>query len=284
MLHLNQEAFQAEYKLLQERIATIYRHDLLHLSIMHGNGNVFILVDEHLNQLSRSLVNSHVTREMCEFFQTIKIDGISFLRRTEKDVKMTFFDRDGTAEPKCGNGLRCSTLYAYDRGYIASQDTILTDDGLKTVRIVDGRVFVGIGPGREFQDLKNGQYFVFSSVPHLVMFVDDVLKVDVKKCGAELRYNQELCERVGHPEGIHVNFLQEDTDRIRIRTYEVGVEDETLSCGSGVAGAAFVANRIKNVPFPIRMQTNCGVMQVDENQQGLVISGIVEYLFTPPQA
>lgn len=284
MLHLKQEAFLAEYKLLQERIATRYGYSHLHFSVMHGNGNVFILVDESLNHVSHEHVNSHFAREMCGQMQAIKIDGISFLRRTEAGAKMTFFDRDGTAEPMCGNGLRCSALYAYHRGYITAQDRILTDDGIKPVEIRDGQVSVNIGHGREFQRLPNGHYFVFSSIPHLVIFVDDVLAIDVKKCGAAWRYNQELCEFLGHPEGIHVNFLQVESDLIRIRTYEVGVEDETLSCGSGVAGAAFVVNRVKKIPFPLRIQTNYGAMSVDENRQGLTISGIVEYLFTPSQA
>lgn len=281
MLSLNCEAFQREYKMLQDHIANFYECDKLQFSVMHGNGNIFIIMDESLNHIPTMHVNSHFAREICEFFQTIRIDGISFLRQTDRHVKMTFFDRDGTEEPMCGNGLRCLALYAYDRKYITNHDAILTDDGLKNVNIRGGRVYVGVGHGREFQQVAEGQYFVFSSVPHLVLFVDDILDVDVKKCGAILRYNKELCESVGHPEGIHVNFLQDCADHVRIRTYEVGVEDETLSCGSGVAGSAFVMNRIKQLPFPIHMQTNYGEMRVDEDTHGLIISGLVEYLFTP---
>src|SRR5262249_53722380 len=153
--------------------------------------------------------------------------------------------------------------------------------GEKWVSAIDARVRVGLGDGREFQKLSHERYFVFSGLPHLVVVVDDVDGVDVKKLGAALRYDDALCRRLRHPEGLHVDFMrQHGPDEISIRTYEVGVEDETLACGTGAAGSAFVANRAWLMPFPIRVRTRGGEMIVEENEHGLVIGGTAEYLFS----
>ena len=103
---------------------------------------------------------------------------------------------------------------------------------------------MALGSGREFRKVADDQYFVFSGLPHLVVLVDDVTLVDVQTVGSALRYDEWLCLMLGHPEGLHVDFMQRNLVRIRIRTYEVGVEDETLACGTGVAASAFVAHRV----------------------------------------
>lgn len=278
--------FDLEAQTLEQEIALLQRGTIdglplatLHFAIMHGNGNVILVLDEALSQLPRQYVSSRFARALCEQVQSVRVDGISFVRLVDGKVKMTFFDRDGTAEPMCGNGLRCSTQYAYDRGYIASQDQILTDDGRKPVAIEAGIVRVSLSHGRELARVADDRYFVFTSVAHLVILCDAIDTIDVTAVGRRYRYDAALCVALGHPEGLHVNFVQPAGDALLVRTYEVGVEDETLSCGTGVAAAAYIANRVLAWPFPVAVATRGGMMAVDEDQSGLLISGLVEYIF-----
>jgi diaminopimelate epimerase len=279
-MQINQPLLQKELEQFNQKVHQGLRFKQLKFSIMHGNGNVILVLDEKRSQITADHITPALAQSVCEFFHAVRIDGIAFLRIHDHKVKMTFFDRNGTAEPMCGNGLRCSAHYAYQQGYLSADSSILTDDGEKKIHIVDVTVHAALGPGREFQKVADNQYFVFSSVPHLVVFVDDLAVIDVKKQGAILRYDPHICQLVNHPEGVHVDFLKEEADHIQIRTYEVGVEDETLSCGSGAAGCAYVAHKVKGYSYPIRVQTNCGDIVVNNNEHGLVISGIVEYLYS----
>jgi diaminopimelate epimerase len=256
----------------------------LRYSVMHGNGNVILVVDEALSGISDRQVGSDLAREVCQSFRSVRVDGIAFVRVDGPAVRMTYFERDGTHSQMCGNALRCVTRYGSDRGYLAvDTDLVLTDDGPKRVSARDGVVRVGLGAGREFQQVAPDRYFVFSGLPHLVLLVDqdaDLDAVDVQTEGARLRWDAALCQRLGHPEGLHVDFVQRDSVGIRVRTYEVGVEAETLACGTGVGGSAYVAHRVWDLPYPIRVTVRGGEMQVDEAAEGLSISGVVEYLFT----
>ena len=196
---------------------------------------------------------------------------------------MTYFERDGTHSQMCGNALRCVTRYGTEQGYLrADSDVVMTDDGPKWVSAAGGAIRVTVGMGREFQQVARDRYFVFSGLPHLVLLLDDLDDldaIDVKTAGAALRYDEQLCRQLNHPEGLHVNFMQRHQDGIRIRTYEVGVEDETLACGTGAAGSAYVACQIWKLAYPIHVVVRGGDMQVDHTERGLVISGVTGHLF-----
>ena len=250
------------------------------LSIMHGNGNVIAVLDEGVTGLSSGHVTGELARAICLSFHSLRVDGICFLRRSSGALSMIYFERDGTHSTMCGNGLRCSAHYAYDRNYIAAQDRILTEDGWKTVTVSAGTVRVGLGPAREFRRLDSSSAFVFTGLPHLVLFVDNLDSLDVRTAGALLRYDKALCDDFGHPEGIHVDFVQHlRPDQIRVRTYEVGVEDETLSCGTGAVASAYVAHRMNDAPFPVQILTAGGELVVGQEQGGLTLSGVTDYLW-----
>lgn len=252
----------------------------LRFSIMHGNGNVIVVVDEARSGLADLQVDGALGRAVCESFRAVQIDGIAFLRRNGGQVKMTYFERDGTHSQMCGNALRCLTRYCQDRGYLPSEAVIATDDGDKWVGTADGVIRVALGPGREFRKVTHDQYFVFSGLPHLVVLVDDLDSIDVKTAGAALRYDEALCLLLEHPEGLHVDFMRQRPDGVSIRTYEVGSEDETLACGTGVAGSAFVANMVWGLSFPVPVFTRGGLMTVEDGESGLVISGVTDYLLS----
>lgn len=245
--------------------------------VMHGNGNIILVVDLDLSNIAPSELTGQIAKELCEAFTSFRVDGVAFVDQKKGTCRMIFFDRDGTRESMCGNGLRCVTRYYYDKGIINGEGYIETDDGRKWVLATTSRVSVAVGTGREFQLLNEGA-FVFTGVAHLVVFTDDVDSVNVWQEGARLRYDPKICHQVGHPEGVHVDFLTLRDGFIDERTYEVGVEGETLSCGTGVAAAAYVTHRLNGWQYPITVRTRGGIMTVEENFYGLVISGEVGYL------
>lgn len=279
MLTLDRRALDVDYAGLGRRSVNGVPLENLKFSIMHGNGNVIVVVDEPLSGITARDVDGTLGREVCQSFRAVRVDGIAFLRRDSDRFRMTYFERDGTHSQMCGNALRCSTRYCWEQGYIADEAFIRTDDGDKWVSAVDGVVRVALGPGREFRKVADGRYFVFSGLPHLVVVVDDLDRVDVRTQGAALRYDEALCRRLGHLEGLHVDFMRQEGAGIAIRTYEVGVEDETLACGTGTAGSAFIAHQVWSLPFPVSVRTRGGVISVDEDEHGLLISGTTDYLF-----
>jgi diaminopimelate epimerase len=277
-------ALRAEHEELRQRKVAGIDAGRLSFSIMHGNGNVILVVDEALSGLAGPEIGSELARELCESFRAVRIDGVSFVRTAGGLVRMTYFDRDGTNAQMCGNGLRCVTRYGTEQGYLRPDaDLVMTDDGPKWVSAAGGIIRVEIGAGREFQQVAADRYFVFSGVAHLVVLLDDLADldaVDVRAEGAGLRYDDLLCRRLNHPEGLHVDFMQRYPDAVRIRTYEVGVEDETRACGTGAAGAAYVASRVWGLPYPLRVVVQDGELRVEETGHGLVISGVTGHLFS----
>jgi diaminopimelate epimerase len=270
-----------DYRGFRCRTARGVAFSRLRFAIMHGNGNIILVLDEQLSGLSEQQVDGVLAREICQSYTALRVDGIAFVRSSGDPVRMTYFERDGTHSTMCGNALRCVTRYCAERGYLSGpEDVIRTDDGVKWVSAAGGRVHVELGPGREFRQVAEGQYFAFSGLAHLVLLTDDLAGVDVLAVARPLRYDTELCARLAHPEGLHVNFMQRLADGIGVRTYEVGVEDETLACGTGVAASAFVANRVWGLPFPMRVRVRGGEMTVHHNERGLLISGTTSYLFS----
>jgi diaminopimelate epimerase len=284
MLDPDRHALRADYDRLCFRGVPGIVVEQLAFSIMHGNGNVILIVDEALSGLSDLDIGSDLARELCESFHALRVDGIAFVRTSAAQVRMTYFDRDGTNASMCGNALRCVTRYGAERGYLRADgaDIVMTDDGPKWVSADGGRIRVSLGPGREYRRVAADQYFVFTGVAHLVVLLGDrrdLEAIDVKTAGAAFRNDSGLCRWLNHPEGLHVDFMKRHEDGIQIRTYEVGVEDETRACGTGSAASAYVARRIWGLPHPLRVIVRDGEIQVEETQRGLLISGVTGHLF-----
>jgi diaminopimelate epimerase len=281
MLDLDLDSLDAECSDLRRCHASAAMKPLA-FSLMHGDGNVILVVDEALSGLSETGIDGGLARELCGAFRSVRVDGVAFVRTGTTTVRMTYFERDGTRSQMCGNALRCVTHYGAEQGYLrADSDRVMTDDGPKWVSAAGGAVRVAVGSGREFQRVAEDRYFVFSGLPHLVLLLGDdadLAAIDVKTAGAALRFDVELCRRLNHPEGLHVDFMQRSEDGVRIRTYEVGVEDETLACGTGAAGSAYVAHQAWKLPFPVRVTVPGGEMQVDSTEHGLLISGVTGHL------
>ncbi len=201
----------------------------------HGAGNDFILIDnrkENLN-LSQELVQT-----MCKRHTGIGSDGLMLLENSDKfDFKMQFFNPDGSKGMMCGNGGRCIVRFTSDLGIIKNKTQFEAPDGLHWAEIKGETVYLGMN-NIENLELKGDDFIIDSGAPHYIKFTDDIDKLDVKFEGQKIRYSAEYAEA-----GINVNFVQLENNHIKIRTYERGVEDETLACGTGIVAAAIASSQ-----------------------------------------
>lgn len=240
---------------------------------MDGCGNSFLVVDEMKMPLagldraaiSRALANQHDT------------DGVLYVDRRQGLPAMKIFDRDGTEETMCGNGLRCATRYFHDTCIPASRFSILTGDGEKEVSVRENRIEVNLGEARDYRRIAPHLHYVFTGVPHVVVIGAEIDLESARILGRSLREEKSLCEFVGHPEGVNVNFIWRNAQGIAVRTYEVGVENVTQSCGTGSAASAYVASRVFGTALPVITASPGGELEVRAAGDQLTICGITRY-------
>lgn len=203
----------------------------------HGNGNDFIIIDNRSGEvdLSREQVAF-----LCDRHFGIGADGLMLLEaRSSYDFSLKYYNSDGNESTMCGNGGRCMTAFANELGIIPNAARFLAIDGDHEAEILskDGNTcLVSLKmkdtlPGEIFND----GYFIDSGSPHFVVFVADVKAIDVLSEGRRLRYDKRF-----EPGGCNVNFVEIIPGGISVRTYERGVENETLSCGTGVTASALI--------------------------------------------
>ncbi|MGW4844625.1 hypothetical protein [Nocardia brasiliensis] len=250
------------------------------LQLMHGNGNV-IAVLAGFRGSATLRERATLARYVCAQFTTVRVDGVAFLRWTESMVRFWFHDRDGTYEPTCGNGLRCATRLLSDLGQLTGRTEIVTDIGPRRVRMAHGEPVVSVGSPREGRRLGPNCFFVVTDIPHLVLLYGPVDDVDVAMHGSRMAHDRRLCRAVGHPEGLHVDFVALTAAGIDLRTYEIGVEDETAACGTGAAAAACIATWLGFHRMPVEVCTRGGTLVVSSERGELFITGQVDYLVRP---
>ena len=246
---------------------------------MQGAGNDFILVDD------RTATFPEHDRAYLEWLGSRRVgvgcDGIILLQCSEvADVRMRFFNPDGEEQDMCGNGARCLARWAFDLGATAARLTIETDAGLVSADVLGNKVRLVLTQptqARENVEVDEGKSvdFVNTGVPHAVMLVDDVASVNVPKVGTFLRNHTAFA-----PAGTNANFVQVESDgALSIRTYERGVEAETLACGTGAAASAWVAVQRGWSSFPVVVHCLGGDLEIDFCEQGLTLFGGAEYVF-----
>jgi diaminopimelate epimerase len=240
---------------------------------MDGCGNSFLVVDEmkmplaglDRSVISRALANQHDT------------DGVLYVDRWQGLPAMKIFDRDGTEETMCGNGLRCATRYFHDTCIPESRFSILTGDGEKAVSVRENQVEVNLGEARDYRQIAPHLHYVFTGVPHVVVIGAEIDLESARILGKSLREEKSLCEFVGHPEGVNVNFIWRNAQGIAVRTYEVGVENVTQSCGTGSAASAYVASRVFGTALPVIAASPGGELEIRAVDDQLTICGITRY-------
>ena len=205
-----------------------------------GAGNDFILID---NRNGVFTPEPGLIARLCDRHFGIGADGVMTLTHSaEIDCSMRYYNADGSEGEMCGNGARCFTLFAEHLGIGGETKFFDAADGLHTARILRtkglaGEIELGMIAVREIRT-GEGWWFLNTGVPHYVEFVDDLDSVDVVGRGRPIRY-----DTARFPQGTNVNFVQvSGTGTIRVRTYERGVENETLACGTGATAAAIVTS------------------------------------------
>jgi diaminopimelate epimerase len=243
-----------------------------------GSGNDFVVIDNRdgkVEEFLRSLnldIKEFVKR-VCAFHTGVGADGLILIENPENPgnhFKWQFFNSDGSAAEMCGNGSRCAVRFAFDEGIVGKEVRFETLAGVIKAYVLDGgkRIKVQLTPPKDYREVSLSLdtqsiegYFINTGVPHFVAVVNDLEKIDVKKLGRAIRFHPEF-----QPKGTNVNFVErEGEDAIRIRTYERGVEGETLACGTGATASAIVAYKNGIVSKrPVRVLTKGGeVLAID---------------------
>ena len=223
-----------------------------------GTGNDFILLDNRqgiYNDLTPKQVNLLCNRKF-----GIGADGLMLLNNKDGfDFEMKYFNSDGKEGSMCGNGARCILKFASMLGIKKSSYNFSAVDGIHEGEIdLNGEISLKMKDVNVVETFVN-HYVLDTGSPHFVKPVGDVMKIDVVAEGRTIRNSKEFAE-----EGINVNFVETlDEDKIYVRTYERGVEDETLSCGTGVTAAALISAHNDNGFNRVEVKTTGGRLSVE---------------------
>ena len=243
-----------------------------------GTGNDFILIDDRNERLS--LNNEHISK-LCSRKFGIGSDGVIVIRdKIGYDFEMIFYNPDGS-QSFCGNGSRCAVLFAYHMGVITRETKFWSTDGehianIKDSSIVELKMYDPIVINKK----SSSSFFVDTGSPHFVEFRNEIETMDfINEC-KKIRFNDEY-----NKEGVNVNFIEKNGSGIKMRTYERGVENETLSCGTGVTAAALVyANNEAVKNGEIDVITSGGKLKVRYNKNAdqftdIWLIGPAQYVF-----
>lgn len=228
-----------------------------------GTGNDFIILD-HYHKEAPALTSKQIHR-LCDRRFGIGADGLMILAKKEGyDFEMIYYNADGNASSMCGNGGRCLTKFAWHQGIHKSSYHFIASDGEHFSEIeTNGKVKLKM-KDVDTVDEHSGHAILDTGSPHYVKFSSNVAEIDVVTAGREIRYSNHFAS-----EGINVNFVETtDEDSIYVRTYERGVEDETLSCGTGVTAAALVSAHNENGFNRVEVQTKGGKLSVEYDKTG----------------
>ncbi len=249
---------------------------------MHGAGNDFILVDDR--SLGFPAFDSAFIARICDRRRGIGAEGVLLIQppATSSHFRMRFFNPDGSEVDMCGNGARCIARLAHELGAAPADMSIETAAGPVRAEILHPLVRLHLPPPRdwrlnlsmtwEMQEIP--LHVVNSGVPHAVAVVQDLADVDVQALGSLIRRHSLFA-----PAGTNADFIEiTGPDSLAIRTYERGVEAETLACGTGIAAAALVAEKLGLVRAPVHVKT-AGGDTLEVGLSPLTLTGPAEHSF-----
>jgi diaminopimelate epimerase len=261
---------------------------MLRFTKMNGAGNDFVMLDNRTGQLRLAPVQ---IARICDRHRGIGADGILMLERATNgaDFRMRYYNADGGEAEMCGNGARCFARFASRVAGPMEKLSFETPAGVIGAELQGDLVRLEMSEPKDLQvgvtvplpDREVAAHFVNSGVPHVVVPVDELEDVDVRGLGSSIRRHDLFA-----PKGANVNFLKERDERqIAIRTYERGVEDETLACGTGVVASALIFAATKKTDGPIGVLVRGGSeLQVDFKRDGdqfknVTLTGPAEFVF-----
>jgi diaminopimelate epimerase len=244
-----------------------------------GAGNDFVMIDNRSQQYQFS---TQQIQQLCDRHFGIGSDGLILLENSSTaDFKMIYFNSDGRESTMCGNGGRCIVAFAKYLSLITRTTTFEAIDGMHYAEVIKDNYIRLQMKDVSSVERYNNDFVLNTGSPHYVKVVENVNTINVYEEGRKIRYSEPF-----KAQGINVNFLQiVDENTIIVRTYERGVENETLSCGTGVTASAIVASILFNKPkYSVSVSTKGGTLQVDfelknNTYQNVFLSGNAEYVF-----
>ena len=237
----------------------------INFSKYQGTGNDFVIIDNRQNNI---VLTTEQIAFICDRKKGIGADGLMLLDNKEGyDFEMIYYNANGLEGSMCGNGGRCLTQFAYDIGLNKKLFNFIAIDGPHESTInEDGWVYLKMSDVNAVEkniDSDTPFFVLNTGSPHYIEMVDSINSVDVFGLGQMIRFNDRF-----KSEGINVNFVQQQDDKIFVRTYERGVENETLSCGTGVTAAALISGIEKLGEQTIQIETLGGKLAVRFNNKG----------------
>ena len=261
---------------------------MLRFTKMNGAGNDFILFDNRTGDID---LDRDQIAQLCDRHRGIGADGVLLLENSTNgaDFRMRYFNADGGEAEMCGNGARCFARFANKVGGQKAKLSFETPAGvisaevkgdLVTLRMTDPtdvRLDIDLPMAGE----KTSVHFVNTGVPHVVIPVAKIDDADVQRDGAAIRHHKMFS-----PNGTNVNFIERHgPNKIAIRTYERGVEDETLACGTGIVASALIFAASEKSSSPITVlarggdELQVGFEKVDGSFRNVTLTGPAEFVF-----
>lgn len=251
----------------------------IHFFKYQGAGNDFIMVDNRSRVFPKN--NVSLIHKLCDRRFGIGADGLILLEPSEKhDFTMVYFNADGKEGSMCGNGGRCIVAFAKKLNMINNKTTFEAADGLHYAEIENELVNLQMADVENIE-IYDTHAFLNTGSPHHVNFCNVVENLNVREMGSKIRYGAPYFE-----EGTNVNFVEQISKNLfKVRTYERGVEDETLACGTGVTAVAIAANKSnKTAEEKIYIEVLGGKLEVSFKKEGnsyknVFLKGPAQFVF-----
>ena len=229
-----------------------------------GAGNDFILIDDRKRTFPQ---NQETIELLCNRHFGIGSDGLILLQDdTNSDFRMVYFNSDGRESSMCGNGGRCIARFAHDLGLAENKVSFTAVDGFHEANIRKDAIRLKMVNVAKVEIFEN-HLFLNTGSPHHIEFIENVSEINVKNYGRKIRYEAPYFE-----EGSNVSFVELTTNgSLKIRTYERGVEDETLACGTGITAAAiaaFESGKIKKNKIEVMAMGGNLLVEFERNHSG----------------
>ncbi len=222
-----------------------------------GTGNDFIMIDNRSGEWDNLSIST--IRKLCDRRFGIGADGLIKINSVEGyDFEVDYYNSDGS-KSFCGNGARCSVAFAHELGFTTDSVSFMAIDGAHEALKKNGLVHLKMNDVAEIDDSQK-EFVLNTGSPHFIHFTENVRDFDILAYGKQIRYSDKYKQ-----EGINVNAIHQlDTHSFEIRTYERGVEDETLSCGTGVTAAALALGRKNEITgdFEYKVKSQGGDLSV----------------------
>ena len=247
----------------------------------HGAGNDFVMLDNR-NAMYSNLTMEEITF-LCNRHFGIGADGLIMLESSDDcHFHMRYFNSDGAESTMCGNGGRCIALFANHLGMFDKKALFTAIDGKHEAELIGrDKIRLKMSDCKFPQKMSDTMFFINTGSPHLVIFTQNIDDIDVKTEGRKWRYDKNISEY-----GVNVNFCEIEGNRIKIRTYERGVEDETLACGTGCVASAISAVFSKRLPIGVSVELRArgGVLNVefimDDTIRNVFLTGEAKKVFS----